>query len=486
MKNILRDMSKSIFLLIISLFLSAEYLYSQNKGVELTLDQAIDLIKKDSRSLKVAEQELEWAKNEKQRLNAFWYPQVMATGAYVHTSNKIEVKQPLSQYTDPAIDYIQQAIPGEEVITSILQNIGKSSLTVPLFPQNMTTVDAVATLPLFTGGKRLYANKIGGLMVDMAEINKEQVNTNQQVLLVELYYSLRLGQQVVEVRRETYNALERHYQNALKFEANGMLNKAERLYFQVNRDEAKRELDVAIKDLSVVQNSLKTLLQIDYLDDILPVSSLFINEFVPSVDFFKNLVSQNNYLVNGLEVQHNIQENQLKVARSAYLPNIELFAKQTLYSNGVPKNLLPRTMVGVGFSWNIFDGLDREKKIKQAKINKYILEIQKDKIIDDMSLAVDKFYNQMQTALDNVTALKTTVEMSRELVRTRQLAFAEGMATSTEIIDAELMLSKVRIATLLAYFQYDSGLINLLSVCGIADTFDEYSLKGKDESHFYK
>ena len=101
-----------------------------------------------------------------------------------------------------------------------------------------------------------------------------------------------------------------------------------------------------------------------------------------------------------------------------------------------------------------------------------------------MLLAVDKFYNQTQIALDNVTALKTTIEMSKELVRNRQKAYAEGMATSIEIIDAELMLSKVRIAGLVAYFQFDSGLINLLSVCGVPDTFYQYSLNGKDEAYF--
>ena len=65
--------------------------------------------------------------------------------------------------------------------------------------------------------------------------------------------------------------------------------------------------------------------------------------------------------------------------------------------------------------------------------------------------------------------------MSKELVRIRKKSFTEGMATSTEVIDAEVMLSKVQIASLLAYYQYDVALINLLSACGIPDTFYQYS-----------
>lgn len=464
--------------------LSVFSMSAQNGEIKLTIEEAISLIGSGNKSIKVASQELEWAKNERQRLNSFWYPQITATGAYVHMANKIEVKESLSQFTDPAIDMIHSIDPSEQIISSALANIGKGSFSVPLFPQNTTTIDAIATLPLFTGGKRIYAGKIGKLMVDMADVNKKRVTADQQVLLIEAYYALRLGQRVVDVKKETLDALEQHYQNALKLEANGMINKAERLYFQVNRDEAKRELAVAIKELTVAQNVFKTVVSIESTDNILPVSSLFINETLPDVNHFKSLIPGNNYLVNGIEIQNEIQNNELKMSRSAYLPNIELFGKQTLYSNGIPKNLVPRSMIGVGFSWNIFDGLDREKKIKQAKINNYILEIEKEKTTDNMVLAVDKFYNQTQIALDNVTALKSTIEMSKELVRTRQRAYTEGMATSIEIIDAELMLSKVRIAALLAYFQFDSGLINLLAVCGIPDTFYEYSVNGKDESYF--
>lgn len=458
-------------------------LSAQEKEIPLSFEEAKQLIHNDNKSIEVANREVELAKNERQRLNSFWYPQVTAAGAYVHMSNDIEVKESLSQFTDPAVDFIHSFIPDEQIISSILNNIGKSSFSVPLLPQNMTSVDAIVTLPVFTGGKRIYAGKIGKLMVDIAEINKEKISADQQILLVETYYGLRLGREMVDVKKETYDALERHYQNALKLEANGMMNKAERLYFQVNRDEAKREFETAVKDLNVAQNAFKIVVKIDSDNKIVPVSSLFINESLPDVSYFKDLVSQNNYLMNGLEVQRSIQKHQMKIAESAYLPNIELFGKQTLYSDGVPKNLVPRTMMGVGFSWNIFDGLDREKKIKQAKINSYIIETEKDKIKDDLKLAVDKFYNQTQIALDNVTALKTTVELSRELVRTRQKAFVEGMATPSEVIDAELMLSKVRVATLLAYYQFDSGLINLLSVCGVPETFYQYSLNGTDESH---
>ncbi|MFR1235098.1 MAG: TolC family protein [Barnesiella sp.] len=462
-------------------FLFPAILTAQNPEIELSYEQSAQRLLQENQSLKIAAKEIEWAKNEHQRLNAFWYPSINATGAYVHMSNKIEVKEPLSQFTDPAKDFVHSIIPNDQIISSILDKIGSYSLSFPLTPQNLTTIDANITWPVFTGGKRIYAGKIGRSMVSIAEINREQVHANLQVLLVETYFGLRLGQRVVEVREQTYRSLEKHYQNALKLEANGMINKAERLFVKVNMDEAKRELESAKKDLNVAQNGFKVLIKMDSENDIRPVTPLFINDGLPSVSYFKSLVSDNNYIINQIKLEENIAENELNIARTGYVPNIALFGKQTLYAHGIEKNLLPRTMIGVGFTWNIFDGLDRERKVRQAKISKQTLELGREKAIDDIRVAIDKFYSQIQNALDNITALNTTIEMSQELVRMRKKSFTEGMATSAEVVDAEVMLSKVQIASLLAYYQYDVALINLLATSGIPDTFQSYRQEGKSE-----
>ena len=119
-------------------------------------------------------------------------------------------------------------------------------------------------------------------MVSIAEVNREQVDANLQSLLIETYFALRLGQKVVQVREETYNGLKKHYENALKLEANGIINKAERLFAQVSMDEAKRELESARKDLNVAQNALKSILNLTSDEAVNPVTPLFINEDIPS------------------------------------------------------------------------------------------------------------------------------------------------------------------------------------------------------------
>ena len=454
---------------------------AQTEPMDLSLEQSLTLLRSENKSLRIAGKEVELAKNEHQKLNAFWYPTISAAGAYVHMSNPIEVRQSLNQFTDPAKEYVHSILPNDQFISSLLDKIGQNTLTLPLISQNVTSIDANLTWPIFTGGKRIYAGKIGTKLVSVAEVNREQVSANQQALLIESYFGLRLGQRVVEVKTETYNSLKIHYDQALKLEQQGMINRAERLVAQVSMEEAKRELESARKDLEVASQALKSLINIGEEQVIRTTTSLFINESIPSANYFKEMIPFNNYLVNQLKLQENIAGDQLKIGRSGYLPNIALIGKQTLYADGVDKYLMPRTMIGVGFTWNIFDGLDREKRIRQARLTSQSLAIGKEKAVTDLQVGVDKFYSQMQNAMDNVKALNTTLEMSNELVRIREKSFKEGMATSSDVVDAEVVLSKVKTAFLLAYYQYDVALANLLSICGIPEAFHQYRMDGKTE-----
>ena len=431
---------------------------------QLSFDEALQLLHKGNQSLKIADKGIDIARAERGKLNAFWMPSLQSTGAFVHLSEKIEVKQPLSQFTDPAKDFVHTILPDDKIISSILDQIGTNTLIFPLAPRNLTTVDLTAEWVLFAGGKRIHATKIGNTMIDLARENRAQVDATQRTLLAESYYGLRLA-------RESYQALKLHYENALKLEATGMIDKAARLFAQVNMDEALRELEAARKEEAVVQRTLKTLLNLETSGDITPSSPLFINDTLPPKMEFLQVVGISNYLLNQLNLQEHMAKQQVRIDQSGYLPNIALFGKQTLYSHGIQSNLLPRTMVGIGFTWNLFDGLEREKRIRQSRLTQQTLALGQEKARDDLSVGVDKLYTGLQKALDNVRALNTTIELSEELVRMRKKAFAEGMATSTEVVDAETLLSKTKVARLAAYYEYDVTLMNLLALCGIPEQY---------------
>ena len=451
--------------------------YITEQTLSLSFDDALRQMQQGNRSLKIADKGIETARAERDKLNALWYPSLQGTGTFVHLSEKLEVKQPLSQFTDPAKDFVHNIIPDDRFITGILDQIGAHTLIFPLAPRNLTSVGLTAEWVVFSGGKRIHANKIGNTMIDIARENREQTDATQRTLLAESYFGLRLAREVVQVRLDTYNSLKRHYENALKLEAVGMIDKAGRLFAQVNMDEAQRALEASQKEVTVVQSALRTLLNLEDTNSIQPTSPLFINEKLPAKEEFIQVMRTENYVVNQLQLQSHIAKQQLRINQSGYMPDIAVFGKQTLYSHGIQSNLVPRTMVGIGFTWNLFDGLAREKRIRQSKLAQQTLALGQEKAKDDLGIGIDKLYSQLQKAQDNVRALNTTIELSEELVRIRKKSFAEGMATSTEVVDAETMLATVRVARLAAYYEYDVTLMNLLAICGTPEHFEKYLVK---------
>ena len=113
------------------------------------------------------------------------------------------------------------------------------------------------------------------------------------------------------------------------------------------------------------------------------------------------------------------------------------------------------------------DGLDREKRVRQSKLTEQTLALGQMKARDDLAVGVDKLYTQLEKAQDNVKALNATIALSEELVRIRKKSFTEGMATSTEVIDAETMLASVKVPMVMllpiSMIQYTKNIHSLRS-----------------------
>ena len=481
----MHNVKSVLFLLLgISLNFSAQ---SQNDGLtaSLSFDEAITRMYEKNYSIKIAEQGIETSKSQKQGMQSFWYPTIMATGAYTYLSNDISVKQSLSGLGAPIQELGQELGQFLPQLGPLLQGVGTkiagTTLTVPLIDQNFATIDAELVWPIFTGGKRIHAGKIGKAMVASAEITRDITASAATTELVERYFGLRLMRSVCDIRLEALNTITLHYEDAVKLEENGMINKAQRLFAQVSKDDALREYKASLKDLSVIEEALKSSISIDSSLNIYPTSPLFAKKELPSSSYFYELAQSNSYILKQIATKKQMAEQAIKVERTGYIPEIAFLARQNIYSYNVPSNLIPRSTLGVGFKWTLFDGLDRERRIREAKITTQTVDTAKEKIESDMQVGIDKYYTQMQKALEDMNALESSLELTRELLRVREDAFREGMATSTEVVDAQLMLSKVKVGYLQAFYQYDVALIQLLSLCGTPELFDQYRKEGITE-----
>ena len=461
--------------LVINLYIVClgQMMWAQN-SLSLSFNDAQKLMKQENRSLQISRKNTESAQSEREKIRALWFPSLQASGAYAHFSQPIEVRQSLKPYAESAEEVVQQLLPNNQFITGWLNQLGNQTLSFPLLPQNISSIGVSAEWILFSGGKRVQAGKIGDRLVDIAQEAQAETNANQQILLAERYFGLNLAEAVVQVRQETVGSLRRHYHEAVKLEEAGMIDKASRLLAQVNLEEAERSLEAAQRDTEVLLEALRTLIHEEEGCLIQVTSPLFINRELPDKALFIRMMQTANPAIKQLRLMKDVEQSRLRIAQSAYFPNIALFGKQTLYAHGLPSNLAPRTVIGIGFSWNLFDGLAREQQIRQAKLAGQSLQLGEEKANEEFSVAIDKLYAQLENAQNSVKALKTSILLSEELVRMRRKAFTEGMATSTEVVDAETMLANAQLAKLAAFYEYDVVLMNLLALCGMTETFANY------------
>ena len=72
----------------------------------------------------------------------------------------------------------------------------------------------------------------------------------------------------------------------------------------------------------------------------------------------------------------------------------------------------------------------------------------------DVATLVQSRYDEYVSAVDQYTSLQSSLDLAEESLRSEQRAFAEGVGTSLEVVDAELARSRIQVERLNA--QYDA------------------------------
>ena len=173
-------------------------------------------------------------------------------------------------------------------------------------------------------------------------------------------------------------------------------------------------------------------------------------------------------------MHEDISKTSLKMSRSNYFPVISVFGKQTIASYNIPKNLIPNTIGGINMAWDIFDGLARERNIQITKIESEIISETQHDLKNELEVLVDKWYTNLKQSCINAKDLQSSLEFAEEVYSIRKKSFAEGLATSQQVLDALNLLNKTKLLLLTTYYEYDIALVNLCCLCGIPEYFESF------------
>ena len=444
----------------------------------LDFRSAADMMFENNATIKAAEKNTLLAKRQSQLINASWLPTVTMTADYTLMSNEISVSQEYASLLQP----FQEQYANEPLIPDILNYISSSlgdlSFDVPIFEDDFGSIDLEVLYPIFTGTKRLYANKLAKNNETLSEINKESIGAAKYLELANIYFSLSLTESMIKVLKETYEMTNNHYSQALKMEAIGMFDKAERLIVKVALDESERNLKDAENQANVLRDALSKIIGQQSTDNgqqtIATSTPLFINEKYPQLEWFLDMMEENAYIYQQSDLHDDISKANLRLSQSNYYPVISIYGKQTIASYQVPKNLVPNTIGGISLVWDIFDGLARERNIQLTKLESEIMAETQSSLKNDIEVSVNEWHANLRQACINADELQSSLELAQEVYRIRKKSFTEGLATSQQVLDALNLINKTNLLLLTTYFEYDIALANLCCLCGIPEYFESF------------
>ena len=456
---------KNIFYIIfVSLSVS---LYSQT--LNLTYEQALERMNNQNYALKSAEANKLSHEMERKTTRGLYLPKISLSATYMKFDQDIGLD--ISPISKAIADISGTPSSTQLPSTLVLQN------------EDFSMVGLNFIWPVFTGGKIRAANKAMDANINESLYKIEQTENELNTELVERYFGYRLSEKAVDLYKEAYDAMLLHLEHAEKMEENGMISKSQRLYVELSVSNAKMEWQEAVSQSNTVKEALSNTLG-DTLD-IQPISQLFLLKEIEPVSFFQQSAVENNPLLKQVDSKKDLTKANYNIQRSNYLPTVAIVGNKELYTQDL-SHFVPDWFLGVNLSWTIFDGVSRTYKVKSAKATMDMVDYIDIKAKSDIVTYINKLYNELQMHVEQMETMNKTYEFASEYLRVQKKAFAEGFATTKDIVDAELIVNKVKVGRVKVMNDYVLSLAKLLEFSGQTGMFLEYSKREDREQENFK
>jgi outer membrane protein TolC len=105
-------------------------------------------------------------------------------------------------------------------------------------------------------------------------------------------------------------------------------------------------------------------------------------------------------------------------------------------------------------TWNLFSGFQNKAKIKQAKIDRKIVDNQVEEVRKQIQLQVINTMNELLTAEKGITAAESRLKNSREGFRLVNRKYQEGQASLIEFLDARTNMTQAEENLIISKFSY--------------------------------
>ncbi len=404
--------------LIITLLLGVGLLSAQERV--LTLEESLQIGLRNSKQIKISQAVLKSSEAKITEVGSQMLPRLSFGASYTRLS---DVK-PFAV----SVPFSQTPITIQETILDNYQL--KLSLQQPLFTGfRLSSLKSAAE----------YNNKAVEFE-HTKEINEEALRIHQT------FWNYYKAQKVLQLVEENLKSLEKHLADTKNFLENGLVTRNDLLKLEVQYSNTELKKIEAKNAVELARTSFNKAVGLP-----LNTSSQVMAEKPQAISLttkFDELLTealQSREEIKSLEYKIKAGEENIDAAQAGWFPSIFLFGDY--YYSKPNQRIMPLEdkfedtwAVGVGLNWNIFDWGETSAKTTQAEQQLIQAETSYQIIKENIELEVYKDYLTTLSEFEKVSVSNKAVEQAEENYRITKDKYNQQLATSTDLIDAEVAL----------------------------------------------
>ena len=434
---------------------SAEKSQLPTESLVLTIDEAVNLANKNSRSLKVAQIDLEIKKRSSMYAWNVFIPSVTVSG----TASRANEKSP-SSYA--------------------MTNALSKAFNIPALAQPASyeeEEDRWSVLGNFNVALNLSLAQIQNIRAAHAEFESGEITWMQTVRQTEqsvrkLFYGLLLQQESFKVKEDSLeNARKRAEQARVNYN-NGRIPELSLLQAQVTYENQRPDIDKQRQDIEQALDNFSFILG-------LPVGTkiTLVGEINPTYITLNAQDLYQQYCENNPEVQlirKNIDHLSLQLSAlnlKSYTPSLSLGWNSQPIVADVTKNwfdsdnkLYDAGSLSITIAWTLSDMLPFSANRLNAKTlqdNIRKLEIQLDTARQNTELTINKTVASLDQAKKTIESNQRNIKLAQRSYDMTAVSYRNGTSELLDLRDAENQLNQAKIGVLNAQYNYISYLLDL-------------------------
>ena len=445
----------------------------------LTLEECREMAVDASRDLDQAQTRLEMAHYDKRIARANYYPNISATGAYIHNNRNLslmpeniagalsgagataqayynqtfqQVQQILSSYpqvaqqlmSDPNFAALMQSLGTKDVATpinAIAQDLD-DALTIDISDIYVGAVTLVQ--PVFMGGKIIYSNQMASLAEELAASRYDMQYAETVVAVDQAYWQI-VSIAAKKKLAESYNDLLEQLEHDVEVSVNtGVATQADALQIKVKANEAKMTLTKATNGLTLAkmllckQIGLPLDTEIELADedlDVVPIPQIAVEKDIEQV-------WEDRPETKSLALASQIYDKKAKVARADMLPKVALGASYMVSNPNMYhsfENNWRGGMFSVGVIVNvpIFHGFEALQKTRKARAEAALYRDQLDDAREMIQLQVTRDHKLWSEALDRLNMAESNLDSAEENLRAATVGYEAGVVDTDTVLGAQ-------------------------------------------------